>query len=138
MVSDHDRDRVVALLRERYARGQLTVEELADRTGAVLAARSRGELLGVVGGLATDGAVGELLDYGRGLARGAARVALLVACTGAYLVFTLGLVLALVLTALIHGTSAEVLLGFAVAWLVPTYLLARLWHRSPPPRRPAA
>ncbi len=127
--SDRDRDRVVGLLRERYARGQLTVDELSERADAALRARSRGELLGVLG-------ADDLLRHGRGVVSAVTRAALLVVCTGAYVLFTVGLLLVLVLTALIHGASAAVLLGFAVVWLIPTYLLARLWHR-PRPRGPS-
>ena len=58
------------------------------------------------------------------LAQGAA----LVVFTAAYLIFSLILVLALGLTLLLHGASAVALLAFLGVWLVPTYLLSRLWH----------
>jgi hypothetical protein len=44
--------------------------------------------------------------------------------------FTLLAVLALVL--LIHGASNTALLGFLAVWLVPTWLLSRLWRRPRP------
>jgi hypothetical protein len=37
---------------------------------------------------------------------------------------------------LLHGASASALAAFLVVWLVPTYLLSRLWHRTPSQRRP--
>jgi hypothetical protein len=43
-------------------------------------------------------------------------------------------VLVLALTLIVHGASGTTLLGFLVVWLVPTYLLSRLWHRGQPRR----
>lgn len=65
----------------------------------------------------------------------AARGAVLVVFTGAYLLFSLTLLLVLVLTLLLQGASDSALLGFLVVWLVPTYLLSRLWRRTPTRRR---
>jgi hypothetical protein len=42
--SDADRDRVVATLSENFQAGRLTSEELDERTGRALAARTMGEL----------------------------------------------------------------------------------------------
>jgi len=42
--SDADRDAVVTALSENYQAGRLTTEELEDRTGRALAARTLGEL----------------------------------------------------------------------------------------------
>ena len=41
---DLDRERATAALQEHYVGGRLTLEELSDRTGRVLAARSRAEI----------------------------------------------------------------------------------------------
>jgi O-antigen/teichoic acid export membrane protein len=49
--------------------------------------------------------------------------------TGAYLLFSLALLFVLGLTLLIHGASASIVVGFLVVWLVPTFLLSRLWLR---------
>jgi hypothetical protein len=43
-VSDEDRERAASELREHFAAGRLDAEELADRLGRVLAARTRAEL----------------------------------------------------------------------------------------------
>jgi hypothetical protein len=43
-VSDEDRERAVSELREHFAAGRLDAEELADRLGRVLAARTSTEL----------------------------------------------------------------------------------------------
>jgi hypothetical protein len=42
--SDDDRERVVAVLREAYSEGRLTLDEFEDRTSAAYAARTWGEL----------------------------------------------------------------------------------------------
>ena len=65
----------------------------------------------------------------------AARGAAVVLFTGAYLLFSVVLVLVLALTVLLQGASASVLVGFLAVWLVPTYLLSRLWRRKTPRRR---
>ena len=49
--------------------------------------------------------------------------------TGAYLLFSGVLLLVLAVTLLVHGASASALVAFLVVWLVPTYLLSRLWRR---------
>jgi Domain of unknown function (DUF1707) len=132
---DADRERVEAALREHYVRGRLTLEELSDRTGRAVAARSRGELRRTLSGLPVLPDVGDIAAPGRSLAHVAVRGAMLVVFTGAYLMFSFALLLALGLTLLIQGASGGVLLAFLAVWLVPTYLLSRLWHRSPR-RRP--
>jgi hypothetical protein len=43
-VSDADRDRAIAELSEHFQAGRLTTEELEDRTGRALQARTAGEL----------------------------------------------------------------------------------------------
>ena len=51
LVSDAERDRAVARLRDASADGRLTLDELAHRTAAALAARTRGDLAHVVADL---------------------------------------------------------------------------------------
>ena len=51
--------------------------------------------------------------------------------TGAWLLFSLVLLLVFALTLLIHGATAVVLAAFLLVWLVPTYLLSRLWRKGP-------
>lgn len=46
-VSDADRDRAIAELSEHFQAGRLAVEELEDRTGRALQARTAGELAGL-------------------------------------------------------------------------------------------
>lgn len=131
LVGDGDRDRVTAQLREQYVRGRLTLEEFSRRADLVLTARSRGELRGALAGLPAQLEAADLVRHGRAVAHAAARGAALVVATGAYLLFSLALLLVLTLTVLVHGASGPVLVGFLVVWLVPTYLLYRLWQRPP-------
>jgi hypothetical protein len=129
-----DRERAAAALKEHYVRGRLTPDELSDRAARVVAARSRSELRAALAGLPLPASPRELaaeLPWARALARGA----MLAVLTGAYLLFSFALVLVLALTLVVHGASGSTLLGFLVVWLVPTYLLSRLWHRGQPRRR---
>jgi hypothetical protein len=134
---DRERERATAALREHYVGGRLTVDELSHRTGRVLTARSRAEVRSALSGLPVLPDARELADRGRSALQATLRAAVLVLLTGAYLVFSALLLLVLALTLLFHGASDTTLAGFLVAWLVPTYLLTRLWHRRPPRRRPS-
>lgn len=53
--SDADRERIAARLREHYAEGRLTQEELDERVAAALNARTYGDLRGVVADLPEPG-----------------------------------------------------------------------------------
>jgi Flp pilus assembly protein TadB len=136
---DRDRDRATVTLREHYARGRLTLDEFSSRTARVLTARSREELArtlsdlpqGVFAGLPVILDTGDLAAQGRLVVQKAVRGALLVLLTGAYLLFSFALLFVLGLTLLIHGVSGSILVGFLVVWLVPTFLLSRLWLRKP-------
>jgi hypothetical protein len=136
-VGDPERERATAVLREHYVGGRLTVDELSHRTGQVLAARSSAEIRGALSGLPVFPDARELAARGRSALQATLRAAALVLLTGVYLVFSVLLLLVLALTLLLQGASDATLLGFLVAWLVPTYLLVRLWHRRPPRRRPS-
>jgi hypothetical protein len=130
-VGDGERERGVAALREQFVRGRLTVEELSARTERVLVARSRTELRTAFTGLPAYLDLGELVVRGRSVADAAIRGVVLFVLTGAYIIFSLMLAFALGLTLLVHGASTSALLGFLVVWLVPTYLLSRVWRRRP-------
>jgi hypothetical protein len=134
---DRERERATAALREHYVGGRLTVEELSHRTGRVLTARSRAEVRSALAGLPVLPDAAELAARGRSALQATLRAAMLVLLTGAYLVFSLLLLLVFALTLLFQGASDTTVVGFLVVWLVPTYLLTRLWHRRPPGRRPS-
>ena len=114
LASDGDRERASASLREHFVRGRLTLEELSERTDLVLRA-------------CADLPQFPAQRVAGALVRGAA----LVVFTGAWLLFSLLLLFVFALTLLIHGATALVLAGFLLVWLVPTYLLSRLWRKGP-------
>jgi Domain of unknown function (DUF1707) len=135
LAGDRDRERATAALQEHYVGGRLTLEELSDRTGRVLAARSRSEIRRALSGLPVFADPGEVAARARSLVQSVARGVMLVLFTGAYLVFSFVLLVVFSLTLLLDGASPTALVGFLLVWLAPTYLLSRLWHR-PAPRRP--
>jgi DUF1707 SHOCT-like domain len=122
---DRDRERAAAALQDHYVRGRLTLEELSSRTGRVLAARSMAEVRSALSDLPRRP---ELVVQARSAAQVVARGAVLAVCTGAYLFFSVTLLLILALLLIIQGVSEGALIGFLIVWLVPTYLLTRLWR----------
>ena len=125
---DQDRERAAASLREHYLSGRLTVDELSHRTDRVFSARSRADIRTALAGLPLLPQAFGVAGYGR-IAQVALRGALLFALTAAYSVFTCTLLLVLSLVLIFSGASATTLVGFLVVWLIPTYLLTRLWRR---------
>jgi DUF1707 SHOCT-like domain len=119
---DHDRERAAAALQDHYVRGRLTLEELTARTGRVLAARSMVDVRSALSGLPRRP------GFGPSTAQVVARGAVLAVCTGAYLFFSVTLLVFLALFALIEGVSDGTLVAFLIVWLVPTYFLSRLWR----------
>jgi hypothetical protein len=126
---DRDRERATAALREHYARGRLTLDEISERTDRVLAARSRADLRGALSNLPVLPSVRDLAGHGGSIVQAAVRGAVLVVLTGAYVLFSFALLLVFGLTMLVEGASGSVLLGFLLVWLIPTYLLSRVWRR---------
>jgi Domain of unknown function (DUF1707) len=122
-VGDREREQAAATLREHYVGGRLTLDEVSERIGRVLAARSQAELRSAFSGLPG-------FSEGRSIVRTAARGAALVLFTGAYLMFSMILLFVFALTLLLQGASGSTFLGFLLVWLVPTYLLTRLWRRK--------
>ena len=125
LASDTDRERAAASLREHFASGRLSLEEFTTRIGLTLGARTNDELRPALSGLPAPATIPGMI--GRGVA--------LVACTGAWLVFSFVLLLLFGLTLVVHGLSGTGFAGFLVVWLVPTFLLSRLWRRGLSPRR---
>ena len=126
---DRDRERATAALREHYAHGRLTLDEIDERTERVLSARSRADLRGALSNLPVLPDVRDLVSRGGPVVQAAVRGAVLVVLTSAYVLFSFALLLVLGLTLLVEGGSNAVLLGFLLVWLVPTYLLSRAWRR---------
>lgn len=132
VIGDADRERAVAELREHFASGRLTLDDFSSRTERALAARSRTDLRAALTGLPMS--PDHLVERGRAVFSAAGRVAAVAVFTAAYLCFSLVLLLTLALTLLLHGASSTALLAILVVWLVPTYLLTRLWHSARAPR----
>jgi hypothetical protein len=128
--ADDDRERAAAKLREQYVRGRLTIDELSDRTGRVFAARSRSDIRTALAGLPLLPDAWVLASQGRSFVQVAARGAMLLFFTSVYVIFTCTLLLIFALTMLFNGATGVTLLAFLVVWLVPTYLLTRLWRRK--------
>ena len=122
LVGDRDRDLAVASLREHFLNGRLTLDELSARTDVVLHARSLKELRSALAGLPQFTT--------RAFAQFAIRGGMVVLLTAAWLLFSFALLVVLGLMAVIHGASATALVGFLIVWLVPTYLLSRLWRST--------
>jgi len=129
MVGDRDRERILSALREQYARGRLTLDEFSARSDLVFASRSYTELRAALRGLPVRLGGIDLVEIGDAVARAAVRGAVLFAVTCAYVVFSLTLAVLLVLTLVLHGATASVLLVFLAVWAIPTYLVSRMWRR---------
>jgi Domain of unknown function (DUF1707) len=126
---DRDRERATAALREHYARGRLTLDEISERTDRVLAARSRADLRSALSNLPVLPNVRDLAGHGGSIVQAAVRGVVLVVLTGAYVLFSFALLLVFGFTVLVEGASGSMLLGFLLVWLIPTYLLSRVWRR---------
>ena len=123
LAGDGDRERAAASLREHFISGRLTLDELSARTELVLRARSLEELRRALAGLPQFSL--------RAAARSAIRGGVLLLLTAVWLLFSLALFVVFAVTLLFHGTSVTGLIVVLVVWLVPTFLLSRLWR----PRR---
>ncbi len=130
MIGDRDRERCVSLLREHYACGRLTLEEFSTRSDLVLVSRSYGELRRAFADLPAPFRTPSLAASTRSLGRTVVRGALLMGLTCAYVAFTFMLLLVLAVTLLLDDATGSVVVGFLVVWLVPTYLLSRMWRRA--------
>jgi hypothetical protein len=124
LVGDGDRERAAASLRDHFVRGRLTLDELSERTELVLRARYRRELRRPLKGLPHWNA--------RLAAESFTRAVTLVVFTGAWLMFSFMLLAVLGITLIVRGATAVELLAFLIVWLVPTYLLSRIWRRPRP------
>ena len=136
-VGDPERERATAALRKHYVEGRLSLEELSDRTGRALRASSRSELRTALSGLPMLPDARELVAQGRLAVRSAVHGVAVVLFTGLYLLFSLTLLIVFGVTLVAEGASTALLVGFLLVWLLPTYLLTRLWRRRPlpPPTR---
>jgi hypothetical protein len=129
LVGDRERERTADFLRRHYVEGRLSVEELGNRVGVALGARSDGELRAarsdLPGQWRTD-------DWGvlSGLARRGVRLATLVLLVGVWWMVSLALAIAFVVTLAVSGPSLAVGIGFPLAWVLATWALWRIWRRG--------
>lgn len=124
LVGDADRERAVVSLRDHYALGRLTLDELDERVELALRARSRAAL---------RRSLTELPDSrGRAIVQATVRGAVLLLLTWTWFAFSAALLIVLGLALALHGVPPVELGAFLVIWLVPTFLLARAWWRSWP------
>jgi hypothetical protein len=127
LAGDRDRENAAASLREHFANGRLTLEEFSQRTELALRARSRDELRRALAGLPQINV--------RRIVESVSRGVMLVLFTGAWLVFSFVLLVVFALTVVIHGATGFGMAIFLLVWLIPTYLLSRLWRRGGHRRR---
>jgi len=113
----------VVSLRDHYALGRLTLDELDERVELALQARSRAALRRSLTDLPDS--------MGRALVRATARAAILLLLTWTWFAFSFALLVIFGLTLIVHGATPIELAGLLVVWLVPTYLLARAWRTWP-------
>ncbi len=66
------------------------------------------------------------------MVRATVRGVALLLLTWTWFAFSFALFVVFGLTLLIHEVTAVEVVAFLLVWLVPTYLLARLWRRSLP------
>ena len=111
-------------LRDHYALGRLTLDELDERVELALRARSRAALRRSLTDLPDS--------MGRALVHATARAAILFLLTWTWFAFSFALLVIFGLTLLIHGASPIGVVAILLVWLIPTYLLARFWRRSLP------
>jgi hypothetical protein len=128
LVGDRDRDRAAAVLREHYAGGRLTLDELSERLSRVVAARSGRDIVRAFWGLPI--LTGLMRHHARARMRRARRAVVLAVASAAYVLFSFTLLIAFAVTLLVSGATTGAVVGFLVVWLVPTFLLARLWRRG--------
>jgi Flp pilus assembly protein TadB len=136
-VGDPERERAASALRKHYVEGRLSLEEFSDRTGRALGASSRAELRTALSDLPVFPEARELVAQGRTAIRAALHGVAVLLFTGLYLLFSFTLLIVFGVTLLVEGASTALLVAFLLVWLLPTYLLARLWRRRPlpPPTR---
>jgi hypothetical protein len=137
LVGDADRERGLTRLRNHYADGRLTVEELDERVDVLARARTTRELGMALRDLPYGRVDSELVPrlvalrrspVGVAVARRLARIALAAALLALWLCVSVVSLAALAVWQLAAGPSAEVVAVFALAWFAVTWLSWRIWR----------
>jgi Domain of unknown function (DUF1707) len=122
LIGDQDRDRAVESLGRHYARGRLSIEELAERVEVALAARRDSDVRVALTDLPSGwregpgGVRSGLEDAWRGVRR----TAFVIAVWLLWWVASLVLLIGFVVTAIVQGVSLANVAVFAALWLVCT------------------
>jgi len=122
LVSDSERERAAATLRQQFVHGRLSIEELGDRVELALRARHRRDFRRAFRGLPP---LWRDTDELRRLARQAKRTAVRLLVAAAWAFFTFVLLIAFVVTLVINDVTLRTVIEYAVAWLGATALA---WH----------
>jgi len=127
LVSDNERDRAAASLRQQFVHGRLSAEQLAERIELALRAHDRRDFQRAFRGLPPlwrDG------DEMRRLALQAKRTALRAFAAALWVFVTLVLVISFAVGLAIHGFALRTAIAYAVIWLGATALARNLRHRA--------
>ena len=129
LVGDRERERAAASLKDHFAKGRISIEELGKRVELALDARSRSDLRAALSGLSDWRETNELVASGVGAVRKAARPLVFFATATVWALCSFALVIPFAVVLLALGRSAAVALAFAVLWGVMTLALWRPWFR---------
>lgn len=123
LVGDRERERAAETLRRNYLSGRLSVEELSERTGLALTARSRRELASALRDLPLS------FDAARSAGRALVRGGLLIALATIWSIFSFVLLVVFAFALLVHGPTLTEEVGFPLVWLAGSWLLWHAWRR---------
>lgn len=132
LVADTERDRAVGLLRQSYAQGRLSVDELSERVNQALLARTHWELGSALDGL--PGARSPLIaaarahPLARSVGHAVSRAVLFVALGFLWFSASSVLLTAYAVSAVIDGSSLTESLVFLLLWLLLSWGVWRAWR----------
>ena len=139
LVGDRERDRAAASLQDHFAKGRISLEDLATRIEVVLQARTRSDLSAALHGLPAQWQRGnEILAAGVSAVHRGARLLAFFATAAAWAVCSFALTIPFAVMLLAVGPSVLLAAVFVALWGAMTIALWRPWFRSRrPPTRPA-
>ena len=132
-VGDRDREQVATALRRHFVQGRLSTDELEERIGATVHARTRRDLAAAMAGLPLgwEDLPGGVQTAARRVRRGVGRVRFFFALARAWLKVNVGLAAACGV-ALVVGAPPGTTVGAAVAaWALACLVFWHVWRRGP-------